>query len=122
MVSYVIFGIALILAADSATGLSCYNCNSKDSVACSWGLASFTYNTEECQSAGFLNALVGPKCYKIEATDSQGNNYIARGCQNPPAFGCDIIAKTAGWLSDTSGQDLRMSCVTYMANALRRMQ
>ncbi|XP_030759698.1 uncharacterized protein LOC115885074 [Sitophilus oryzae] len=121
MASFLTFAVALILAVNAANGLKCYSCNSKDSTACGWGLASFTYSTEECQSAGFLNALVGPKCYKIEAKDDQGNSYIARGCQNPPAFGCEAIAKTAGWLSGETYQSSCSTCETDKCNSATKL-
>ncbi|XP_060522733.1 uncharacterized protein LOC132699831 [Cylas formicarius] len=94
--------LAVVFAIGAANGLKCYSCNSKDSTRCGYGIASFTYPVQECVSAGILDSIAGAKCYKITAKDSDGSEYIARGCQAPPAFGCDAIAKTAGWLTGYS--------------------
>lgn len=117
MASYFTYTFLVVaLAFNAANALDCYSCNSKDSVACRWGLTSFTYNVETCTSVGFLDSLVGPKCYKITAKNSEGGEYIARGCQNPPALGCEALAKTVGWISDQSSNDpdriTDINCVT----------
>ncbi|CAG9767450.1 unnamed protein product [Ceutorhynchus assimilis] len=105
MASFIPYFVALALAVNAAAALECYNCNSKESAACKWGFTSFTYNTEKCGSAGFLDSIVGAKCFKITAKNKKGEDYIARGCMNPPAVGCQVLAKTVGWISDQSSND-----------------
>ncbi|XP_050302942.1 uncharacterized protein LOC126740803 [Anthonomus grandis grandis] len=98
--------VVMAIMATTASALTCYSCNSKDSVACKWGLTSFTYNTEECGSIGILDSIgAGAKCYKITAKNHQGDEYVARGCQSAPAFGCNAIASTIGWVSGQSSSD-----------------
>ncbi|XP_018571683.1 uncharacterized protein LOC108911270 [Anoplophora glabripennis] len=105
MATFVPYALALLLALSTANALKCYNCNSKDSATCSWGLTSFTYNTEECASAGLLDSVIGPKCYKIAAENKEGGEYIARGCLPPGTIGCNAIASAIGWISSQSSND-----------------
>ncbi|XP_066137750.1 uncharacterized protein [Euwallacea fornicatus] len=111
---YVLLVIAL--AFSSAAALQCYSCNSGDSATCKWGLTSFTYNVDTCGSAGILDGLVGAKCYKITAKNKEGTEHIARGCLNPPALGCQTIAKSIGWISEQTRSDSQaisnIDCVT----------
>ncbi|XP_066259692.1 uncharacterized protein [Euwallacea similis] len=111
---YVLLVIAL--AFSSASALECYSCNSRDSATCRWGLTSFTYDVDKCGSAGILDGLVGAKCYKITAKNKEGQEYIARGCLDPPALGCQTIAKSVGWISDQTSKDSQaisdIDCVT----------
>ncbi|KAJ8959156.1 hypothetical protein NQ318_022417, partial [Aromia moschata] len=100
-----------------AFGLTCYKCNSKDSVSCKWGLTSFTYDTEQCTSIGsILDSVAGAKCYKITAENKDGSEYIARGCLPPATVGCNAIASAIGWMSSQSSNDgeslKNLSCET----------
>nr|XP_023021865.1 uncharacterized protein LOC111510200 [Leptinotarsa decemlineata] len=97
--------LAVFLGINAVQGLKCYNCNSENSVQCKWGFTSFTYNTEECGSAGVFDNVIGPKCYKITAESKDGREYIARGCLPPATFGCSAMAKAVGWLSSSTSND-----------------
>ncbi|KAG5869568.1 hypothetical protein JTB14_011554 [Gonioctena quinquepunctata] len=94
--------VAILLVVNAANGLKCYSCNTKDQTQCNWGLVSFTFNTEECVSGGFLDRILVQKCYKMTATNKAGESYIARGCLPAPALGCSALASAAGWLASTS--------------------
>ncbi|XP_057656675.1 uncharacterized protein LOC130894103 [Diorhabda carinulata] len=112
----ILSSVIILFMVTTAHGLKCYSCNSKDSVSCKWGLASFTYNTEECTSVGIFDSLISPKCYKITAQNKEGSEYIARGCLPPGTFGCGQMAKLVGWVSyasDNSDNSLNnLSCET----------
>ncbi|XP_072392955.1 uncharacterized protein [Diabrotica undecimpunctata] len=95
----------VLLVINGAYGLQCYSCNSQDKTSCKWGLTSFLQNTEECTTAGILDALFSPKCYKITAKSKSGGEYIARGCLQPGAVGCSAIAKTISWFSSAVSSD-----------------
>lgn len=116
MASFITGFIAILFVVNAANGLSCYDCNSKDSVTCKWGLTSFTYNTQECTSAGILDNVFTPKCYKITAENKDGKEYIARGCLPPATIGCAAISKTIGWISSQTSDDpetlQNLSCET----------
>lgn len=66
----------------SANGLTCYSCNSRDSATCAWGIASFTYNTETCASAGIIDSLISLKCYKITAESKYPISLFSNIAQN----------------------------------------
>ncbi|KAJ8959157.1 hypothetical protein NQ318_022418 [Aromia moschata] len=97
--------VAVLFVVHTANGLTCYKCNSKDSVNCGWGLISFTYPTENCGSVGFLDSIIGAKCYKITAESKDGREYIARGCLPPATIGCSAIASAIGWISSQSSDE-----------------
>lgn len=108
--------IVILFMITTAQGLKCYSCNSKDSVSCKWGLTSFTYNTEECTSAGLLDSIISPKCFKITAQNKEGAEYIGRGCLPPGTVGCSQMATVVGWLSSASSDSSEalsnLSCET----------
>ncbi|XP_060522732.1 uncharacterized protein LOC132699830 [Cylas formicarius] len=97
--------LAILTGVYAAKALTCYSCDSQQSKTCDWGLLSFVYPTQECASAGIFDSLFTTKCFKITARNRQGNWYVARGCQNPPAFGCSVIAESIGWVSKISSND-----------------
>ncbi|CAG9856490.1 unnamed protein product [Phyllotreta striolata] len=116
MASYLTGVVAVLFVVNAANGLTCYSCNSKDSTSCKWGLASFTYNTQECTSAGVLDSVITPKCYKITGQNKDGKEYIARGCLPPATVGCSAISKAVGWLSSQASDEpdslQNLSCET----------
>ncbi|CAG9856489.1 unnamed protein product [Phyllotreta striolata] len=99
MALYMTGVVAVLFLVNAANGLTCYDCNSEDNIFCKWGLASFTYNTQECRSGGVFDKLLGPKCYIIIGHNKEGKEFIARGCLPPAAVGCSAISKAVGWLS-----------------------
>ncbi|KAJ8915151.1 hypothetical protein NQ315_000403 [Exocentrus adspersus] len=105
MATFIPCVLAFLLALNAASALKCYKCNSKDTARCAWGITSFSYDVEECTSAGFLDSVVGPKCYKITAENKDGGEYIARGCLPPATIGCSAIASAIGWVGSQSSND-----------------
>ncbi|CAH1106563.1 unnamed protein product [Psylliodes chrysocephalus] len=99
MASFITGVVAILLLATAANGLLCYNCNSKESVACNWGVTSFTHQTEECRSAEILDNFITPKCYKITGRNKLGTEYIARGCVPLGTVSCAALSKAVGWIS-----------------------
>ncbi|CAH1116160.1 unnamed protein product [Phaedon cochleariae] len=116
MAYIILSALAVLLAVNTANGIVCYNCNSKDSERCKWGFTSFTYSTEECAKTAVIDSILPAKCFKITATNKDGKDYIARGCLPAGTFGCSAMAKAVGWLSSTTSDDgdslQNLSCET----------
>ncbi|ENN81736.1 uncharacterized protein LOC109546495 [Dendroctonus ponderosae] len=102
MASFTSYFVLVLALAVSSEALTCYSCDTQKSMACGWGIASFTYDTVDCGSLGFLDSIVGPSCVKLTAKNKEGKEYIHRGCLAGPAVGCQAVAKTVGWVSDQS--------------------
>ncbi|CAH1954185.1 unnamed protein product [Acanthoscelides obtectus] len=126
MASTMLLALAVLFTATAVNGLTCYNCDSKNNALCSYGFTSLTYASQECSSAGFIDNIISPKCYKITAEGKDGSSYIARGCLPPATVGCSAMAKAIGWISNADSQDgLRNlqcdTCETDKCNSATRM-
>ncbi|CAH0564310.1 unnamed protein product [Brassicogethes aeneus] len=107
--------VGLIFAVNAACALTCYKCDSSESIGCNYGLISFTYSTMDCNEGGSLLAGFVPKsCVKVVAKNEKGEEYVARGCM--PSIGegvCNAIVKSAGFFSSLqNNENLQTTCST----------
>nr|XP_008196562.1 PREDICTED: uncharacterized protein LOC103312143 [Tribolium castaneum] len=96
-----------------ALALTCYKCDSSESKFCNYGLASFTYNSVNCDDeSGILSGWIPKECVKLVAKAKDGSEYVARGCMPNLGGACRAVAKTLSFFSNIEGDIEDMDCFT----------
>ncbi|KAL3273904.1 hypothetical protein HHI36_015327 [Cryptolaemus montrouzieri] len=111
--------LLIVCAISSGYCLECYTCDSSQSMWCNVGLLSFFMPTEDCSKQGgdsILTSWVPKECVKLTAKDSEGKEFVARGCIPYVGGACNIVMKTLGFFSELSGGARDVNCYTCSGN------
>lgn len=101
--------LLFFLGISSGMCLTCYKCDSSDSVLCNFGLTSLLMPTVDCQKevggeGGFLTSWIPKECVKFTAKDNEGKEFVARGCMPKLGGACNVLVKTLGFFSNLDSQ------------------